>query len=68
MKNTRTQFTVVDGGGNEFRESIGPQLVTAILKRDDAEYDKIRGTLHPKVTLSIVSSQPSNVTDNFGFP
>lgn len=56
MKNTCAQLTVIDGGGNEFRESIGRQLVTAILQRDDAEYDKLRRTLHPSVSLSVVTS------------
>jgi len=56
MKNPCTHLTVIDGGGNEFREAIGRQLVIAILKRDDAAYDKLRHTLHPAVNLSVVTS------------
>jgi len=55
MKNPCAQLTVIDGGGNEFRETIGRQIVTAILKRNDTEYNKLRRTLHPAVNLSVVT-------------
>lgn len=60
----REHIKLINGNGKEFKETIGRQIVTAILKRDDEEYAKLRRTLHPKVTLSIISSQPSNLTDN----
>jgi hypothetical protein len=56
MKKSCTQFTVIDGGGSEFRENIGRQLVSAILKRDDAKYDELRHVLHPAVSLAVVTS------------
>lgn len=52
----KNQFTVIEGNGAEFAETIGRKLVTAILKRDDAEYDKLRRTLHPSVNLTVVPS------------
>lgn len=55
----RDQMKLINGNGHEFKEALGRQLVTAILKRDDVEYDKLRSTLHPTVNLSVVSSQPS---------
>lgn len=52
----KTQLKVIDGDGAQFAETVGRQLVTAILKRDDAEYDKLRRTLHPSVNLTVVPS------------
>lgn len=54
------QLKLINGNGHEFKEAIGRQLVTAILKRDDVEYDKLRSSLHPTVNLSVVSSQTSS--------
>ena len=55
-KSRKQPFTVIDGGGNEFKEAIGRHLVEAILKRDDAEYVKLRRILRPTVNLTIVTS------------
>lgn len=57
------QLKLINGNGHEFKETIGRQIVTAILKRDDVEYDKLRCSLHPTVNLSVVSSQPSIVKE-----
>ena len=54
-KSGNKPFTVIDGKGNEFREDVGCQIVTAILQRDDAKYDKLRRILHPTVRLSVVT-------------
>lgn len=59
MAVTRDQLKLINGNGHEFKEAIGRQLVTAILKRDDVEYDKLRISLHPTVNLSIVPTQSS---------
>lgn len=59
MAVTRDQLKLINGNGHEFKEAIGRQLVTAILKRDDVEYDKLHSSLHPSVNLSVVSSQSS---------
>jgi len=56
MTITNDQFKLINGNGHEFKEAIGRQLVTAILKRDDVEYDKLRSSLHPPVQLVIISS------------
>lgn len=56
MADTRDQLKLINGNGHEFKEAIGRQLVTAILKRDDVEYDKLRSSLHPIVSLTIASS------------
>jgi len=63
MAFTRDQFELINGNGHEFKEAIGRQLVSAILKRDDVEYNKLRSHLHPTVNLSVVSSQPSSVKE-----
>ncbi|NOT19912.1 MAG: hypothetical protein HOP24_06535 [Sideroxydans sp.] len=60
MAFTRDQLKLINGNGHEFKEAIGRQLVTAIIKRDDVEYDKLRRSLNPTVNLSIVSSQSSS--------
>ena len=60
MAITNDQLKLINGNGHEFKETIGRQLVTAILKRDDVEYDKLRSSLHPTANLSVVSSQSSN--------
>lgn len=60
MAITRNQLKLINGNCHEFKEAIGRQLVTAILKRDDVEYDKLRGSLHPTVNLSVVFSQSSS--------
>jgi len=60
MAITHNQLKLINGNGHEFKEAVGRQLVTAILKRDDVEYDKLRSSLHPTVNLSIVSSQSSS--------
>lgn len=53
---SNVKLEVIEGNGEEFAETIGRRIVTAILKRDDAEYDKLRRTLHPTVNLSVVPS------------
>ncbi len=63
MAITHDQLKLINGNGHEFKETIGHQLVTAILKRDDVEYDKLRSSLHPTVNLSVVSFQPSSVKE-----
>lgn len=60
MAVTRDQLKLVIGNCHEFKEAIGRQLVTAIIKRDDVEYNKLRSSLHPTVNISIVSSQSSS--------
>ncbi len=60
MAVTREQLKLINGNGHEFKEAIGRQLVTAILKRDNVEYDKLRSSLHPTVNLSIVSYHSSS--------
>jgi hypothetical protein len=51
MTLSHDQLTLIHGNGQEFKETIGRQLITAILKRDDAEYDRLRHLLHPAVSL-----------------
>lgn len=53
------QLKLINGNGLEFREGIGRRLVTAILKRDEVEYNNLRRELHPIVNLSVVPSRPS---------
>ncbi len=54
MTLSHDQLALIHGNGHEFKETIGRQLITAILKRDDAEYDRLRRLLHPAVSLSMV--------------
>lgn len=60
MDFTREQLKLINGNGHEFKEAIGSQLVTAILKRDDTEYDRLRRLLRPAVSLSIVAFNSRN--------
>jgi len=63
MAVTREQLKLINGNGREFKEAVGRQLVTAILHRDDAKYEKLRSTLHPTINLTVVSSLPSDTID-----
>jgi len=60
MTLSHDQLKLIHGNGHEFKETIGRQLITAILKRDDTEYDRLRRLLHPAVSLSIVAFNCSN--------
>lgn len=61
MASNSEQLELIHGNGLEFREAIGRQLVTAILTRNDAEYDRLRSSLRPTVNLTVVASPPSDV-------
>ena len=50
----KNKFKVIDGDGAAFAEDIVRKCVTAILRRDDEEYDRLHRILHPEVRLSIV--------------
>jgi hypothetical protein len=51
----KNKFKVIDGDGAAFAEDIVRKCVTAILRRDDEEYDRLHRILHPEVRFSIVA-------------
>ena len=51
------KFRVIQGDGKNFRESIGREILNSIVKRDDAEYDRLNRILHPEVILSVCENE-----------
>lgn len=48
------ELTVIEGNGAEHREEVGREMVSSILTRNSAEFDRLHRTLHSPVSLSAV--------------
>jgi hypothetical protein len=50
----QNKLIVIEGDGDKHREEVGKKMVSAILTRNDLEFDKLHRTLHTPVLLTLM--------------